>query len=238
MSNQNKYAGTLIRGMAQVEDQLRYNGAQGNGIRELLNSSKGNIPDYIEKEIGKLVTIRNQVAHSSLILDEDDIEYIKKKLRKILEYFGEELDGDWNSEEDEQALYSEMENLFLDYQRKFNENSSCRTSNFKDRLHWGTVMQKGFSQGTMDIIKDILTDELHIFRGFDTTAYTFINLLNRALSVSKGESRRRIEETLDWLDNHVQEFLASPKFNPEYFSEEEIGYFFKHFKERGEKWNR
>ena len=239
MSEQNKYVGTLIRGMAQIEDQLRYSGGQGNGMKELLSSLKYTIPEFITKEIGKLVNIRNQVAHSTLILDEDDIEYIKKKLRKILEYFGEELNGDWDSKDEEDRLSEEMWDIFSEYKNRFENSYSSRISNFLLRLSYRNVYEKGFSEGTMNILKDILTDELNEFKGFDTTAPKFIELISDSLEAcKKPQDHFRMEETLEWLEEHIEQNLSYPTFDPDYFSEKEIDYFFKHFKPRGEKWRR
>lgn len=111
-----KLIAAVIKGMAQLEQVLRKNGAVGIGLKELLYSINRKLDTKIAKDIGKCIPIRNLVAHNATVyIDSDDVEYMLKKLTTVLSYFGEELKIKhssvfWNNFEETAQFYESIIN--------------------------------------------------------------------------------------------------------------------------------
>lgn len=84
-----KMNGIVISSVANVEKVLRRNGAQGKGLKELLDSIRDKLPGNIIEEIEKCIPIRNKIAHNGSATERDVI-YILNNIDIILDFFGEE----------------------------------------------------------------------------------------------------------------------------------------------------
>lgn len=184
-----KLIAAVIKGMAQLEQVLRKNGAVGIGLKELLYSINRKLDTKIAKDIGKCIPIRNLVAHNATAyIDSDDVEYVLKKLTTVLSYFGEELKVKhstvfWNNFEETARFYESMLNKHRKTSREIEELIYTRyLMPAIARHNFGLLMTKyslSLNKYSLQRILSLLEQELKECKGVLSSVFWLIKLLRK-----------------------------------------------------------
>lgn len=183
-----KLIAAVIKGMAQLEQVLRKNGAVGIGLKELLYSINRKLDTKIAKDIGKCIPIRNLVAHNATAyIDSDDVEYVLKKLTTVLSYFGEELKVKhstvfWNNFEETARFYESMLNKHRQTSREIEKLIYTRYLMPTIYRGWVCVMTEyslSLNQHTLQKIKGLLDKELKDCKGVLSSVLWLLKLIKR-----------------------------------------------------------